>query len=84
MKVIGEQLIDGIKLNSEGNVEIDAGRLNPKCIEVTENSVNMEVVNRRAMQQQRAAAVASTGPNTGGSAIEYRKILLKQTRFFSK
>lgn len=41
MKVIGEQLIDGIKLNREGNVEIDAGKLNPKCIEVTENTVNI-------------------------------------------
>lgn len=42
MKVIGEQLIDGIKLNEFGKIEIDQSKINPKCIEVAENNVKIQ------------------------------------------
>lgn len=54
MKVIGEQLIDGIKLENNGKVLIDQSKLNPKCIEVEECNVNIDKINRKITEMNKA------------------------------
>lgn len=54
MKIIGEQLIDGIKLESDGKVLIDQSKLNPKCIEVEKYDVNIDKINKKITEINKA------------------------------
>ena len=42
MKILGEQLIDGIKLDDAGNVMVDQSKLNPLCLEIVEKNLNLD------------------------------------------
>lgn len=37
MKIIGEQLIEGIKIDDNGEIILDNSKINPHCIKVEEN-----------------------------------------------
>ncbi|EAR94689.2 IQ calmodulin-binding motif protein (macronuclear) [Tetrahymena thermophila SB210] len=87
MKVIGEQLIEGIKLEQNGKVLIDQSKLNPKCIEVEEYNVNIENINKKIEEMKKAEEdinLRNKMLQQNQTVQENRKTLLKQTRFFSK
>ncbi|KAL4471738.1 hypothetical protein ABPG74_008631 [Tetrahymena malaccensis] len=87
MKVIGEQLIEGIKLEQTGKVLIDQSKLNPKCIEVEEYNVNIESINKKIEEMKKAEEdinLRNKMLQQNQTVQENRKTLLKQTRFFSK
>ena len=42
MKRLGQQLIDGIKMNKQGVVEVDSNKINPHCLSITEKSIKIE------------------------------------------
>ena len=44
MKVIGEQFIDGIRLDSRGKIMFNENKINPHCISVKEENVNMKLL----------------------------------------
>jgi hypothetical protein len=39
MKVIGQNLIDGVRVREDGEVEVDRSKITPELLRVVENSV---------------------------------------------
>lgn len=42
MKNLGEQLIDGIKLDETGTIRLNSSKINPHCITIKEENVNID------------------------------------------
>jgi len=42
MKIIGENLIEGIKIGPTGQLHVDSTKINPNIIRVSENSIKKE------------------------------------------
>ena len=41
MKLIGNQLIDGIKVNNRGEIQVDTTQINPHCITVEDKNIEL-------------------------------------------
>lgn len=46
MKTIGEQLIEGIKIGNEGDIILDNNKLNPHCLNVSNEKLHHDVIDR--------------------------------------
>ena len=40
MKIIGQNLIDGIRVKENGDVEVDQSKITPEFVKIIENHVN--------------------------------------------
>lgn len=41
MKVIGNQLIDGIKLSERGEIKVDTTKINPYCMTIEDKNIEL-------------------------------------------
>lgn len=40
MKIVGQNLIDGIKVKDNGDIEVDQSKITPEFVKIIENHVN--------------------------------------------
>ena len=75
MKVIGEQLIEGLVIGTKGEVLIDSNKINPHCLDIQ---------NEFVQTSEGTSTSESKNEEVKIQVSDFKKILLKDTKFFSK
>lgn len=56
MKLIGQQLIDGIQIDGQGKLLVDYNKINPSCIQITENRMTKtDIIEQKSELSQRTS-----------------------------
>lgn len=78
MKEIGEQFIESLDVDKKGHVLINYSKINPYCADVVQNSV----IKYRALTEEAVEEVKQE--QQPEENVDYKKILVKNTKFFDK